>query len=187
MPQLPDFAGIQTEIMSVALDNYLGTEDQWCTGALARDKKGNPLDRGTDKRAVSHCAEGAIAAATWDVMVSRGVNNKGGVWHFSLNCFSTPVFQGVEKVLVEQHPEFVATLHKLNGEKFDHGGTLSLFNDGVMYATTTVGFDSDGELIKSEVEYGVSQETATVIPGVGYLGIRAAFEKYLAQCEEKGL
>lgn len=185
MPQLPDFAGIQTEIMSVALDNYLGTEDQWCTGALARDKKGNPLDRGTDARATSHCAEGAIAAATWDVMVSRGATK--GKWQFSLNCFSTPVFRGVEKVLVEQNPEFVMSLRKLNGEKFDHGGTLPLFNDGVMYATTTVGFDSDGVLHSTSDSVGVSQETATVIPGVGYTGIRTAFEKYLAQCEEKGL
>lgn len=172
-----DFAGMQTEIMQVALDKYLGSEDQWCAGALARDKDGGSLGSALHVDATQHCAEGAIMAATYDVLRTdrHRVN-----WRLPSSAFSNPVLKGVEQVLVQQHPDFVEAIKKANGaEEFTAGSTLPLFNDGAAYGvTSTVDDENDNVAIITATE---------TFPGVGYAGIRAAFEKYLAECEEKGL
>lgn len=172
--------GIQAEIMQVALDKYLGSEDQWCVGSLARDVTGASLNSALDERAVTHCAEGAIAAATWDVMATNrfGVVDRNHLKvRFSVALMAMPVRKGVEKVLVEQHPDFVKFVRE--AYKIDQGDSLTMFNDGL----------TGGMTITSVDEAGVMQFEETLVqhPGVGYEGIKAAFEKYRAQCEEQGL
>lgn len=148
------------EIMRVALEKYLGTEEQWCTGTYAKTAEGDLCDPGAPV-AASHCAEGAIRAASRDLT--------GDVW---ANLTSN-VLMGVEAVLVAENPGIVQAMRdhdKLHSEKWK-GDTLPIFNDGVL------GKAEDGHLFHIEFVY----------PGVGYQGIKAAFEKYLTQCEEKGL
>lgn len=153
----------QAEIMQVALDKYMGSPEQWCKGALAKDKDGGAVSADS-ALAASHCAEGAIKAAVIDLRVSAST-----AWRVPSMAFCRPVLKGVEKVLVEQHPEMVETFLEKgqDGSDFQSGGMLPLFNDGFSYLDDNL--DSH------------------VIYGVGYQGIRAAFEKYLAVCEEKGL
>lgn len=161
-------SGTQAEIMAVALDKYLGTEDQWCRGALARDKDGCGLRTSVHRDAVQHCAEGAIIAATYNVSRTRA----GIPWSVPISVCAEPVLQGVEQVLVQQHPELVEAIKRSTpSEKFNDGRTLPMFNDGFMYSDDV----GEGFLV------------VKTTPGVGYQGIRAAFEKYLAECQEKGL
>lgn len=54
---------LDSEIIGLALDKYLGTPQQWCRGAWSRDRHNIALHRVGDFRAVSHCCEGAIRAA----------------------------------------------------------------------------------------------------------------------------
>lgn len=161
-------SGTQAEIMAVALDKYLGTEDQWCRGALARDKDGSSLSTSVHRDAVQHCAEGAIIAAACDVLKTSAKIP----WSVPISVCAEPVLQGVEQVLVQQHPELVEAIKRSTpSEKFNDGRTLPMFNDGFMYSK----------------DVGEGFSLVKITPGVGYQGIRAAFEKYLAECQEKGL
>lgn len=72
------------------------------------------------------------------------------------------VFQGVSRVLDEQNPQFQEAIDKLGLGLATLSGNLVIFNDGIVHDTYAV-------------------------PGVGYQGIRAAFEKYRAECVEKGV
>lgn len=148
------------EVMRVALEKYLGTEEQWCTGSHAQDADGISCKVGS-RQAKSHCAEGAIYAAA--MHVTRTLNPR-----FDL---VVDVQMGVEKVLRAEHPDIAEMICARRGAIMDwdwNGRMLPLFNDGI------TDIDSDGYLVR-------------ISSGVGYQGIRAAFEKYLAQCEEKGL
>lgn len=168
-------SGLHAEIMRTALEKYLGSEEQWCAGAQARTVNGESLSDVLHPEARSYCAEGAITAATWEVMTRQHPGDRWFSPTFGLPALTLLVFKGVERVLVEQYPEFVAAVVKAGGALvFTHGATVALFNDGVV--SQLVEYDGIG-LVK----------TVTPIPGVGYTGIRAAFEKYLAQCEEQGL
>lgn len=139
-------SGPQAEIMRTALNDFMGTEANWCRGTYARSVDGFPTSV-AGKYAVSHCAEGAITAAAMVQMQTLLVKE---------------VWRGVEQVLFEQNPKFVEAVREYRGADNPflpgRGITLPTFNDG---------------------NRGVS--------GIGYEGIRAAFEKYLAECEEKGL
>lgn len=145
--------GIQADIMQTALDKYLGSEDQWCTRSLAKNKLGRTVDY-TAPNAVSHCGEGAILAATWFVTHFSTHSNE-------LHKQARLVLVGVEKVLMEQHPDITNDAVELWPELMNNTGrSIPVFNDGI---------SGDGEF------------------SVGYREIRKAFEKYLAECEEKGL
>lgn len=149
--------GIQAEIMDIAINEYLGTEDQWCTGTFARDTEGDQVDVG-NPQATSHCAVGAIRAAvmTW---TDRHVNQS--------TSGSAAVYQGVLRVLLDQHPDIEA---KVPSDWKTHMGLLPMFNDG------------------GHAELSTEEGTTVVsFPGIGYQGIRSAFEKYRAVCEEKDL
>ena len=161
--------GIKAEVMDRALNVYLGSEAQWCTGAMARDRGGQYLEKAYDSEAVSHCAEGAIRAAVWDVARQNRAIDVG-----LLNA----VRIGVERILVEQNPEIVeALLSSPSGDNslvVRSGTSLPTFNDGFSF----VEWGEDGVDVPKAVRR---------IPSIGYQGIRAAFEKYLSECEEKDL
>lgn len=153
---MTDTRGPQTQIMDLALNTYLGTEDTWCKDAYARNAEGRATHSG-HKEAVAHCAEGALTAAAYRLRFLGEVS-----WDWEK---ITDVFQGVERQLFEQNPEFVEKVC-LGNEDFrpGTGRYLPAFNDGMRF------FDG-----------------SAIVPSVGYQGIRAAFEKYLSICEEKGL
>lgn len=165
---------VQAEIMRVALDKYLGSEDQWCMGAQARDSRHNILANPTDSRARSHCAEGAITAATYEVVANYPELVRPGT-----RAVNTAVRKGVEHVLVEQHPDFVKAVTDANKSPsfadWTSGCSIPFFNDGLKTHTVSV---DDGVITREDSDW---------LPSVGYQGIRAAFEKYLAECEERGL
>lgn len=159
--------GIHAEIMRTALDKYLSSEEQWCVGAQARQADHTPLSGAISPFAHSYCAEGAITAASHHV---RDLIELGW-WGLARE-----VMCGVERILVEQNPKIVAALRRQAGagvgDGFSRGHSLPYFNDGTITEVTTV---TDGVL---ECQY-------REIPGVGYQGIRDAFEKYLVECEER--
>lgn len=161
--------GIQAEIMRTALSDYLGTKGQWCVGAMARDCTGATTGPHSHD-AVSHCGQGAIKAAALDVR-HRWVDEGRLPEHVYAGALTDPVLLGVERVLDEQHPEILeaAKRSKLVVVK---GDIIPIFNDGFAYSVTRT---MDGY---SSYEY---------TPGVGYTGIKAAFEKYLNECDEKDL
>lgn len=154
--------GTQAEIMRIAVDKYLGSEQDWCQGTQARNARGDRLSSAIHPHARTYCAEGAIVAATWEVSMTTHPELKG------VGMLPVGVLKGVEKVLVEQNPDFVKVLPNAD---WTTGCTLPLFNDGV--------FDVETDHIITE--------TNSLIPSVGYEGIKSAFEKYLAHCEENNL
>lgn len=123
----------KSDIVRTALEDYLDTEDKWCTGKFAQNGLGQTVPTGTP--GASHCAEGAVMAAMKELDQVSGYKS---------------IFKGLQKILLAEHPEFSDVCRS-------SGDDLTRFNDGV-----------------------------SGIHSVGYQGIRSAFEKYIAQCEELG-
>jgi len=142
-----------SEILELALTRYLGTEAQWCRGALSLNADGTLAEAG---RGVSHCGEGALLAAMRDLKVTRyGVVSPESVY--------PELVAEIKNTLAEQNPEFVEAIRDRRYEM-----SIALFNDGLISMT-----ERDGKLLLS-------------VPGVGYQGIRTAFEKTLAKLQEAG-
>jgi hypothetical protein len=145
-------------IMERALDTYLGSKEQWCTGSHAKTEDGFPCPI-TSMYATSHCAEGAVLAAAAD-LAKLGPDVNGHAPYAHVYRVAEDVLCGIEQVLYDEHPQF----HKhVPGVTGDH---IPFYNDGV----------TNGDVCPYDE-----------VPGVGYEGIKVAFEKYLGICQEKGL
>lgn len=162
--------GAHAEIMDIAINEFLGSEKHWCTGSFARDADGKMCGTSSAK-AVSHCAEGALDAAFYRWADGAEFTKAAG---FEIN----EVRKGVEAILIRENSDFVEKVMKASGDCGGqlraHGHNLPLFNDGYVRFIT----DEDGEMV---------DDYTVIVPGVGYAGIRAAFEKYYIECQEKDL
>jgi hypothetical protein len=79
----------KSEIVDRALE-YLGTEEQWCQNALARDARGG-VAHYLSRWAVSRCAEGAIGAAYRDLGLD--------------DIFVDDILDGLFTTFAEQYPK----------------------------------------------------------------------------------